>query len=87
MPFCNECGAEVIEYAEICPKCGTRLRKAEEKMFYRSRTNRWISGVCGGVAEATGIPALLIRIGMILFGCSVLGILMYITLACLLPEK
>lgn len=27
MPFCPTCGAEVVDTCEICPKCGTRIKK------------------------------------------------------------
>ena len=34
----------------------------ETKRLYRSRSNRWIAGVCGGIAEYFGIDPILIRI-------------------------
>ena len=34
----------------------------ETKRLYRSRSKRWIAGVCGGIAEYFGIDPLLIRI-------------------------
>lgn len=32
------------------------------KPLYRSVQNRWIAGVCGGISEYTGVPAILIRL-------------------------
>ena len=30
MPFCPGCGVEVIDTAEICPHCGTRVKKQKQ---------------------------------------------------------
>ena len=42
----------------------------------RSRSNRWIGGVCGGLARVTGLEAwgwrLLFVLGLFLSGCSLL---------------
>jgi len=34
----------------------------EPKRLYRSRTNRWIAGVCGGLGEYLNIDPTIIRI-------------------------
>lgn len=34
----------------------------ETKKLYRSRTNRMLAGVCGGLAEYFGIDALIVRL-------------------------
>lgn len=34
----------------------------ETKKLYRSRDDRWIAGVCGGLAKHLGIDPLLIRL-------------------------
>jgi len=34
----------------------------EPKRLYRSRTNRWIAGVCGGIGEYLNIDPVIIRI-------------------------
>jgi phage shock protein C len=43
----------------------------------RSRNNRWIGGVCGGLARSTGLEAwgwrLLFVIGLFFSGCSLLA--------------
>ncbi|MDO5845605.1 MAG: PspC domain-containing protein [Methanocorpusculum sp.] len=33
-----------------------------EKTLYRSQTDRFIGGVCGGIAEYAGIPSWLVRV-------------------------
>lgn len=57
------------------------------KRLYRSRSNRMIAGICGGIGEYLGIDPTLIRILWILFtlaGGS--GILVYIILWIIVPE-
>jgi len=60
---------------------------AKEKILIRSRTNRLIGGVCGGLGEYFDIDATLIRIIFILitiFGGS--GILLYLVLWLIIPS-
>ncbi len=57
--------------------------------LYRSRTNRMISGVCGGVAEWVGMDVSLVRVlwaVITLIGGIVPGVLLYIVLMLVLPE-
>lgn len=63
-----------------------------ENTLYRSANNRWLAGVCGGIAEYTKIPSILIRLLFVAL-CLVaipisviLGILIYIAAIYLLPE-
>ncbi|MCK6581033.1 MAG: PspC domain-containing protein [Anaerolineae bacterium] len=60
---------------------------SEPKRLLRSRTNRQIAGVCGGLGEYFGIDPTLLRIAfilMVVFGGS--GLLLYIILALVIPE-
>lgn len=58
----------------------------------RSRSNRWIFGVCGGVAEKYTFNPLAVRIGTIILALVIPGIslfpviLAYVTLGLLLPD-
>ena len=57
------------------------------KRLYKSRDNRMLAGVCGGVADYFGIDPTLVRLGWIL--CCALGgsgILAYIIAAIVIPE-
>jgi phage shock protein C len=58
------------------------------KRFLRSRTDRKIAGVCGGIAEYFNIDATLIRV---LFAVAVIagggGILIYLITWILTPEQ
>jgi phage shock protein PspC (stress-responsive transcriptional regulator) len=59
-----------------------------EKKLYRSRTDKKICGVCGGVAKYFNIDPTLVRLGVALFtlfgGC---GLLVYIVCALVIPEE
>lgn len=58
----------------------------------RSRTNRWIFGVCGGIAEKYGYSPTATRIGTVILAVIIPGIsvfpviLAYIILGLFLPE-
>lgn len=56
--------------------------------FCRSRDNRWIAGVCGGLAEYFGISPKIVRIICILlimvYGS---GLMVYIILAIFIPKE
>ena len=58
------------------------------KRLVRSRDDRWLSGVCGGVAEYLGIDANLVRLVVVLGTIFGLGSLFvaYIVAWILMPE-
>lgn len=35
------------------------------RKFYRSREQKWVAGVCGGLAEKFGITPLLVRLAFV----------------------
>ena len=53
----------------------------------RSRKNRWIFGLCGGIAEYYDMDSALVRLLMFLFTLTVIGILGYIIVALIVPEE
>ena len=57
--------------------------------LHRSKRNRIIAGVCGGLAESFGVPTLLVRFLMFLalLPGGVPGLLIYILLWIALPER
>lgn len=59
----------------------------DQRRLTRSSTNRWIAGVCGGLAEFTGLSPRAIRLLFFLFGWFGLGELVYIALWILLPKE
>jgi len=59
----------------------------EQKKLYRSRENRIIAGVCGGVGEYFGVDPNIIRLGCIIFAATGAGALVYIAAAIILPDQ
>jgi len=56
--------------------------------FRRSRSDRWIAGVCGGIARATGMEAWAWRlIFAVLLLCGGAGLLVYVLLAIFVPSE
>ena len=54
----------------------------------RSRSDRWIGGVCGGLAPATGLPAWLWRlIFLALVACGGTGLMAYLLFWILVPKE
>ena len=56
--------------------------------LYRSRDNRWVAGVCGGIAKYTGLSPKIVRLI-----CALLilpygsGLMVYIILAIFIPKE
>lgn len=61
-----------------------------QKKLYRSRSNRMICGVCGGIGTFFGIDATVIRVLYavisLVAGAGVLGLVLYFILAVIIPE-
>lgn len=60
----------------------------EQKRLFKSRDNRMVCGVCGGVGEYFNVDPTLIRLVWVLaslFGGS--GLLAYIIAAIIIPEE
>ncbi|HET9761840.1 MAG TPA: PspC domain-containing protein, partial [Nocardioidaceae bacterium] len=67
---------------------GYQAPYAAPRRLVRSRDDRWLSGVCGGVAEYAGIDANLVRLVVVLgtiFGFGSLFVA-YIVAWLLMPE-
>jgi len=60
------------------------------KRLYRSRTDKKLAGVCGGLATYFNVDPTLIRAGYLLFSvfsAGFPGLLAYIVLYCIMPEE
>jgi len=57
----------------------------EMRRLYRSRSNRWIAGVCGGIGEYFGIEPIIVRILAIII--PGFGWLAYLLLAIFVPSE
>src|ERR1700692_2584577 len=56
--------------------------------FRRSRRDRWIGGVCGGIARSTGMEAWVWRLLFaVLFICAGAGLLLYVLLWIFVPSE
>ena len=59
-----------------------------EKKLYRSRTDKKICGVCGGLAKYLNMDATIVRVLMVLLTLFVGGgLLAYIICALIIPEE
>ena len=56
------------------------------RVLFKSRSNRIISGVCGGLGDYFGIDANLVRLIMVVLACLGVAIVLYIIAAIILPE-
>jgi len=57
------------------------------KKLRRSKDDRWLAGVCGGIGEYFNVDGVLIRVLFVLFGLFVgWGIIFYIILWIIMPE-
>ena len=59
----------------------------EPKRLYRSRKDRIVCGVSGGVANYFNVDPTLIRLAFVLFGCTGTGILAYLVAAVIVPDE
>ncbi len=92
--FCSNCGGEVeARKASYSPNSSSTSDYSSHKLMtqpklYRSRDDRWITGVCGGLGKHFNIEPILFRIGFILglffYGTSVI---LYIILAIFVEEE
>jgi phage shock protein C len=59
----------------------------EPKKLYRSKTNRMICGVCGGLGEYLNIDPTIIRLLTVLLAFTGGGLVAYIIAAILIPDE
>ncbi|KKW48317.1 MAG: Phage shock protein C, PspC [Parcubacteria group bacterium GW2011_GWA1_59_11] len=60
----------------------------QTKRLYRSREERVLAGVCGGLAEYFAVDPVLMRVGFVVLGLlNGIGVLGYIILALVVQEK
>jgi phage shock protein C len=59
------------------------------KKLTRSRDDRWVAGVCGGLADYTGVDVTIIRVGLVI--CTILGagslVIGYVAAWILIPRR
>ncbi len=58
------------------------------KRLYRSRTDRWIAGVCGGVGTYFGIDSNPVRLAFVLLALwNGFGVLLYVLMVLIAPDE
>jgi phage shock protein PspC (stress-responsive transcriptional regulator) len=59
------------------------------RRLLRSRTNRQLTGVCGGIADYAGVDATVVRVGVVIATLFTGGVvaLAYVLAAVLIPER
>ena len=71
----------------ISPK-KVEKKEAEPKKLYRSTKERWVAGICGGIAEYANIDPTIVRVLWILLSLIYgVGIILYIAMWIIVPEK
>jgi phage shock protein C len=76
----------VLEDSGVCAKSSSTRSPSALHQLTRSKSDRWIGGVCGGLAAMTNIPTwswrLLFVLALLLHG---LGLVMYLLLWVFVP--
>lgn len=58
------------------------------RLLYRSRTDRWIAGVCGGLGEYFNVDANAIRLAFVLLALwQGFGVLVYLLMVLIIPDE
>jgi phage shock protein PspC (stress-responsive transcriptional regulator) len=80
----------------FCPQCGKKYdagtpntvsEKTEQPKFYRSLRQKKIFGICGGIAEYTGLSLKLVRFGMVLNGIMMIPAAIYLVAGLVLDSN
>jgi len=68
---------------------GAKMVIENKKVLRRSRSNRVIAGVCGGLAEFFGISVFWFRLGMFIafIPGGVPGVLIYLLMMVMIPNE
>ena len=78
----------VLQYARNRETRNKREETTMEKKLYKSRNNKMVAGVCGGIGEYFNIDPTLVRLGFV--ALSFLaggGLLVYILAAIIIPQR
>ncbi len=81
--------SEAETSGEVSEETGSGRANRAQMDFHRSKTDRKLAGVCGGLAAHFNVDSSLVRLGWVLFtlGTKGLGLVLYIILAIIIPEE
>ena len=88
--YCPQCGKEYSDRVNFCCHCGAVIsaQTRSDKKLRRSRTNKKIAGVCGGLGDYLGLDPTLIRLlWLILVFFAGTGVLAYFIAWIVMPEE
>ena len=73
---------------DICPEGGNVTEEIWLNKLVKSRDDKWIGGVCGGLGKYTPLPSWLWRfIFCLTFFCLGTGLLVYLLLWIFMPQE
>jgi phage shock protein C len=87
--YCNYCGKNIQDDANVCAYCGTRVGSVlARKRLMRPRADRKIAGVCAGFAEYFDLDVTLVRlVWLIVSFMTGIGLLAYPIAWIVMPEE
>jgi phage shock protein C len=99
--YCTKCGVQMEDTVRYCSQCGTPTVNAPApaapafgpqpayRPLVRLRNDRWIAGICSGLARYWGLDPALVRILFVALAiCPVLpAIIPYIVCWIVMPQE
>ena len=89
--YCPQCGREYEEKVNFCCHCGAAMftpAPSPHKRLTRSRKNKKLAGVCGGVAEYLDVDPTLVRVAWVMLALFVgWGLVGYLIAWIIMPDE